>query len=180
MNITDNRISAEVLPETEDRLNQNIDGIETDLPFLIDLPVDEKRRLSKLGRKRVDFVDRGVIHIKASPEYLPSYRPLDEFLKDVALRDSLHRIHRRIKSLEKRLRDTILLVESEAYAATRIFYNSVQTAARSGSKDAELIANDLAFHFKRKPSTTTTKPDTNTDNTTTTDSTADTSTNTTD
>jgi len=178
VNTNDNRISAEVTPEAEDRLNQNIDGIEGDLPFLTDLTIEERMRLSKLGRKRVDFVDRGVIHIKASPQYLPPYRPLNEFLKDVALRDCLHRIHRRIKSMEKRIRDTLLLVEAEAYSATRVFYNSVQTAARGGSEDAELIAKDLAFHFKRKPSTT--NSGTNTNNTTNTpDNSANTNANTT-
>jgi hypothetical protein len=67
----------------------------------------------------------------------------------VALRSCLHRIYAEVNAFTERLKDTIMLVESEAYATARVLYKSVKTAAKEGAEDAEIIARDLAYHYKR-------------------------------
>jgi len=61
-------------------------------------------------------------------------------------------------------------VGSEAYRSARLFYKTVKAAAQEGAEDAERIAKDIAYHFKKKTSSknNTNNPD-NTDNTQNTD-----------
>ncbi len=108
--------------------------------------------MSKLSRRFVDFVDRSLLHARANPQYVPPFVNVEEFSKDVELRDSLHRMYAEANGFIERLRDTILLTESEAYQTARVFYKSVKSAAKEGAEGAEQIAKDLAYHYKKKRS----------------------------
>ncbi|NIM16289.1 MAG: hypothetical protein GTO45_30195 [Candidatus Aminicenantes bacterium] len=143
-----NKISAEVPQETENNVIQLIKDAEAQLPFLRDLPSEERIRLAKLSRRYVDFVDKSHILVQTHPQYLVSYLSLEEFTKDVNLKNCLHRIYAQLISFTEKLKGTILLVESEAYQTSRLFYKSAQAAAKEGAEDAELIVKTLPYHFK--------------------------------
>lgn len=147
-----NKISAAVPQDAENSVIQKVKEVRELLPFLIDLPKDERLRMSRLSRRYVDFVDRGLLHAKAHPHYMPPFLSIDEFSKDVELKNCLHRILAEVDSLSERLRDTVLQVESEAYTSARVFYKSVKAAAKEGAEDAERIAKDLAYHYKKRSS----------------------------
>ncbi|HLP47492.1 MAG TPA: hypothetical protein VK469_16205, partial [Candidatus Kapabacteria bacterium] len=72
-----------------------------------------------------------------------------EFEKDMNLKKSLRRLYESLNAFTKRVKDTIMVVDSEAYQAARVFYKTVQAAAREGSEDAERIAKQLAYHFRK-------------------------------
>jgi hypothetical protein len=80
---------------------------------------------------------------------VPAYLSLEEFAGDMELKSGLHRIYAEVNALHERLKDTIMQVESEAYAMARVFYKSVKAAAREGAEDAEIIVKDLAYHYKK-------------------------------
>jgi hypothetical protein len=105
-----------------------------------------------LSRKYVDFMDKGLLHAKAHPHYMPPFLSVDEFSKDVELKNCLHRILAEVDSFSERLSDTLLQVESESYNSARVFYKSVKAAAKEGAEDAERIAKELAYHYKKRSS----------------------------
>jgi hypothetical protein len=144
-----NKISVELTQENEDNVLQNLQGANDLLPFLIELSREERIKIPKLGRRRVDFMDRGLRYAKTNPRFVPPYLDVTEFEKDVTLRDQLYRIHDLSKKLTKKLRDSILIVESEAYEAARTFYLAAKDAAQKGEEGAEVIAKDLYFHYKK-------------------------------
>ena len=164
-----NKISAEVPQEQETQALQYVKDIKSLLPFLIGLNMDERIRMAKLSRGRVVMVDRSLIHAVTTPGYLPAYTSAAEFKKDVDLRNCLHRIAVDVNSLADNINDTLLQVESEAYRTARLFYKSVKAVASEGAEDAERIAKDLSYHFKRKPT-----GENNTNNTNNTDNTGNT------
>jgi len=145
-----NKISAEIPQEQETQVIQSIKDAKAGLDFLVDLSSVQRVRLAKLSRKYVDFVDQALLHAQANPRYFPGYVSLDEFAKDMELKNVLKRIHAEVNSFSERVKDTILLVESEAYTAARVFYKSVKAAAKEGGEDAERIAKDLAYHYKKQ------------------------------
>lgn len=147
-NMKFNQISAEVPHEKELEVIQHIKDARASLDFLVNLNSDQRIRMSKLSRKRVDFVDTSLVYVKANPEYLPAYINMEEFVKDVELKDCLHRIMAELYAFAERVSDTTLQVESEAYRAARLYYKSVKAAAREGTEDAERIARALAYHHK--------------------------------
>ncbi len=146
-------ISAEIPQETEDKLLLDLQGMRDSLPFLVELIKDERIRLAKLSRKNVDFVDRGFRYLQSHPQFKPPYLNVEEFAKDVALRDQLYRIYDEANSFTRMLKDTITVVEAEAYDAARTFYASIKVAATKNQEGAEAIANDLAYHYKKNRST---------------------------
>ena len=164
--MTLNKISAEIPQEHETQVLQYVKDIESLLPFLVGLNSKARIRLAKLSRGRVDMVDRSFIHATSIPRYLPSFVTLEGFKKEVDLRDCLQRIAAEIDSLKEKIDDTILQVGAEAYRSARLFYKTVKAAAREGEEDAERIAKDISYHFKKKTSSenNTDNPD-NTENT---------------
>jgi hypothetical protein len=154
-----NKINAEIPQEQETQVIQYVKDIKSLLPFLVGLNSKDRRRLAKLSRRRVDMVDRSFIHATQLPGYLPSFVTPEGFKKEVDLRDCLQRIGAEIDSLKEKIDDTILLVGSEAYRSARLFYKTVKAAAREGAEDAERIAKDISYHFKKK-----TTSENNTDN----------------
>ena len=161
-----NKINAEIPQEQEAQVIQYVKDIKSLLPFLKGLNSKDRIRLAKLSRGRVDMVDRSFIHATQIPGYLPSFVTPEGFKKEVDLRDCLQRIGAEIDSLKEKIDDTILLVGSEAYRSARLFYKTVKAAASEGAEDAERIAKDISYHFKKK-----TTSDNNTDNPDNTDNT---------
>jgi hypothetical protein len=144
-----NKISAVVPPEQETQVIKHIKDAKVNLDFLVNLNSQQRIRMAKLSRGRVDFVDTSSIHMQSNPEYLPVYVNFEEFVKDVELKNSLHRILVEVKAFGERLTDTIMQVESEAYRASRLYYKSAKAAALEGAEDAERIVRDLSYHHKR-------------------------------
>jgi hypothetical protein len=144
-----NRISAEIPQDVEDLLVQDLDEIRNRLPFLIDLSVEERIAMPKSSRKLVDFIDTGLLQAKTHPNYLPSFVDINEFEKDVKARKSLRRIYETLNAFTDRVRDTLMVLESEAYLAARVLYKTAKAAAKEGAEDAERIVKEMSFHYKR-------------------------------
>ena len=158
--MSSNEISAEVTPEVETQIIQSLrEMYDQHMPFLKVLGKAERSRLSKYSRKHAEFVERSFEHARGNPSFLPSFLPLDEFQKDIDLKNSLRRIQAELKLLDERLKDTIILVSSEAYQNARLFYNTVKAAAKAKEGDAAMIAKDLAYHFKGKKSDNNENPE---------------------
>jgi hypothetical protein len=142
-------ISAELPQETEDTVIQDLSGVNDALPFMVELTKDERSRLFKMSRKKLDFMERGLRYAQENPELVPAYLDLTEFEKDVALRSQLYRIFDKVNSLRKNLKDTLTVLEAEVYETCRIFYAAVKVAAKRGEEGSEHIAKDLLYHYKR-------------------------------
>lgn len=151
-NMYNKNISAELTVENEDTVLQNIDGAASLLPFLVELTKDDRKRMYFMSRKRLDFVERGLRYAQENPQLVPSYLDLTEFEKDVALRTQLYRVFDRVNTLHKSLKDTLSILESEAYEIARSFYAAVKVAAKRGEQGAENIAKDLLYHYKQQKS----------------------------
>lgn len=154
--MTVNKLSETVSPEVETEVVQFFkDAQGVKLPFLVELTPKERKHLAKLGRKQVDFVDKAYLSASGAPELLPGHVSLEEFTKDKDLRTSLLKMKEESKKFDKKLDDTILLVESEMYRSARLFYHAAKAAANEGVEAANLIAKELAYHHKKN------RPETN-------------------
>jgi hypothetical protein len=146
------KVNARLSPESVDEVHKHLDGIEETLNFLIELTAKERLRLPKMSRKSADFVKRCLIHAEERPGFLPAYVTFPDFQNDSNLSKHLRSIDVRVSALQKNLKSTIMMVESELYKKSRLYYKTAIAAPKEGKGDAELIVNDLAFQFKQKPS----------------------------
>ena len=145
-------VSAELTSENETTVLQNLDGATGLLPFLVELTSDDRKRMYFMSRKRLDFMERGLRYAQENPQLVPSYLDLTEFERDVALRAQLYRVFDRVNTLHKGLKDTLSVLESEAYEIARAFYAAVKVAAKRGEQGAENISKDLLYHYKQQKS----------------------------
>ncbi len=155
-----NKVSVKITPEKVASVNEMLDKLMVEFNFLVGLVSQDRKGLPKMGRKNLDLVERSLKYAENKPEYLPNYIPLEEFQKDIELYGWLRQVEKRLGLLSNNLRNTAMLAESEAFETARIYYNNTKLAARGGDENAEVIANELAVHFKKKSKKENTTPTT--------------------
>lgn len=153
-----NDLSVEISQEKDTVVHQLLDNLTSELDFLVGLSVEERKRLVKMGRKNVDFVDRSFKYAEGNPQFLPIYMPFEEFKKDVDFSDWLRKVEQKLDQVSDKLKDTAILAEAESFQTARLYYNSVKAAAKAGDEGAEQIARDLAVHYKKKSSSKKEEP----------------------
>ena len=140
-------ISAALTAENITKTKTHIGEIETELPFLIALPAEEKRRMNAMGQKSVEYVNLALTGAENFPQYLlPSFKK-DEFKKDVTLIRDLQGIRTSVASLLEKLDDTIYGASVDAMQAANEVYDYLKTA---GEKDAAVKAL-VSEMRKRRP-----------------------------
>jgi len=143
-----NLIDSELTKENEDLSIQNIRSTETLLPFLVNLSVDERRKLPKMGRDGLDFAEKSLMHALDNPELVVSYMDIPGMQRDLDLLKQVQRILGVTEAFCKRLKDTHMVLGSEVYDAARVFYRIVKNASISGVEGCDYIAKDLGEHYK--------------------------------
>ncbi len=116
-------------------------------PKLLGLTVDERSSLSKMNDKTFPFGLKISSYCVSNPEFAPLYMDKVEFEKDLALYQELKPIADIVGQLNSDLSDTMMLAGSEAYEASRYYYNGVKYAAKSGNVKAKPIYADLAKRY---------------------------------
>ena len=147
----ENRISVEFTEEVLTQINGFIDSIDQAMPFLINLGPDEKVGGFRLGDTNLGFLEKGKDYILQSPEFMPSYTPTEEVVKDAGASLHLTSIARRLRILVDKIEDTASIAGMEALAGILAYYNAVKQAARDNVNGAETIYNDLKKRFPGRP-----------------------------
>ncbi len=145
-----NKFDVEITEELSTNVYQLVEQLEGLLGFAAGLPWAERKRMAKMGRKNVDFVQRAFMHAGTSPDYLPAGTGLTDFSRDLNGGKWLRGLLKRLKSMVKKIDDTAMLAEVESFNTSRMYYSCTKMAARAGDANAERIAKDLAVHYRRK------------------------------
>ncbi len=128
--------------------------------FLVDLDVEGRKRLAKMGRKHADFTKRGFKLGELYPRFIPSFSSLEEFGKDMDVSTYLRKLQEEFGAFLDKIEDTAMQAESEAYHAARGIYTNAKIAAKAGDEEAERVIKDLGVHFKRNTAPVVEEPDT--------------------
>jgi hypothetical protein len=143
-------ISAEISDEIVGQQVQRVKEIEQDLPFIINLTIEERKTLPLMGDKSIPFVEKSIEFARQQPDLVTSFLDVDELAKDLVLARRLKKILNVIEPLYEKVQDTYLAVGSEAFAAARTFYRTVKNAARSGVPGVDAIASELSKRYERR------------------------------
>lgn len=134
-----------------------LDTIRTKLPFLIGLSIEERRRLSKLGRKSQTFTHQALDVAQQHPELMPRFFDVEEARRDMALFIALNPVLQAVSELQVLIRDTQTLAGSEAYAAARMAYAAAKTMGhRLGLED---VVEQLSQRYDRNGSFSSSQPE---------------------
>lgn len=151
----------ETLSESDlQEIRQAIATIQQKLPFLITLTTLERKRLYKMGDKRLAFVQTSLSAAQSNRNILPASFDLQAFSNDYHLATALMEIDMLLNQVSEQVDDTLLAVGSEAMVSSLTVYEYVKTAAKKtpGLKGiAEQLGN--LFRAMRSKSTKSTATD---------------------
>ena len=144
----ENRIDATLSDGDRDDVLKLIQDIRTKLSFLIDLTIEDRQSLPKMGDKSRAFVGQAVTLAEQNDDFLPRSFDVAEMRQDVDLTEQLLPIVTALAQLVELVEDTYLLAGSDAYSAALIVYNS---AKRNGQGEAlDNLLDALGQRFARK------------------------------
>jgi deoxyribodipyrimidine photolyase len=140
-------ISAQLSDTDLQEIKAALATIETKLPFLVHLSVEERRKLFKMGNKSLAFVNNSLTAAQSNPDILPASFDMDEFVRDYQLATTLTEVHIRLQQLAEKVDDTLMAVSSEAMTSSLTVYDYVKTAAKK-TPGLKAIAEQLSDRFK--------------------------------
>ncbi|MGJ3252511.1 MAG: hypothetical protein ACFE0J_15500 [Elainellaceae cyanobacterium] len=140
-------IDATLTPEDRLEIQEAIQTIQAKLPFLVTLSVDERRRLYKMGDKRLAFVQTSFSAAQSNRNILPASFDLDGYANDYRLASDLAELLMILRQLTEQVDDTLMAVGSEAMGSSLTVYDYVKTAAKK-TPGLKAIAEQLGSLFK--------------------------------
>ena len=144
----DNRISATLSQADQQAVLSAINTIREKLPFLIDLSLEERKALPRLGDKSRGFVSQALEVASQNTDILPRSFDVDEMRKDVDLLNVLSPVLLALAQLNELVEDTYIEVGSEAYTAALAVYQYARAAGKGAALDGAL--DTLSQRFARK------------------------------
>lgn len=143
-----NQISATLTQADRDAALAAISTVKENLSFLIDLTVEERKALPKMGDKSRAFVLKALEVATQNPDFLPRSFDLEEMRKDVQLFEAMYAIVVAVTQLHELLNDTHMTVGSEAYSAALQVYNYAKASGHGAGLEA--VVDELGQRFARK------------------------------
>jgi hypothetical protein len=153
-----NQISATLTQADRDEALAAITTLKQKLPFLIDLTVEERKALPKMGDKSRAFVSKALEVATQNPDFLPRSFDLEEMRKDVQLFEAMYPIVMAMTQLQELLDDTYVMVGSEAYSAALQVYNYAKASGQGAGLEA--VVDELGQRFARKAKKASPQPTT--------------------
>lgn len=138
-----NRISASVTEESVQRVQQALEEIRRELPFLLQLMGADRPSLINVGENLAPFLEQAYRDAEANPDLVPPSLDMEELERDIALFNQLKRILGPVNELVELLNDTHLAAGSDAFETTIVFYKNVRMAAKLGDEDAQRMLDSL-------------------------------------
>jgi hypothetical protein len=153
-------IEAAIAPSDLTEIKNAIAKIQTKMPFLVNLSIDERRRLYKMGDKRLAFVQNSLTAARNNRGILPTSFDFDGYVKDCELATSLTDVLTSLLQLTEQVDDTLMAVGSEAMGSSLTVYDYVKTAAKktAGLKTVSDQLGTLFTSIKGKGTNPTTEP----------------------
>ena len=117
------------------------------VPHLVNIAPDEKRALTKMGSKSVDFVSKTLTYANTNPQFKPAFVDIDSFSSDVTAFGVLRSLQQPLSQVADMLDDSMAVTGSDAMNAALAYYQSVKTANKMNMPGAATITDDLAIRF---------------------------------
>ena len=156
---SDNRISLTLTPTKKAAILAAVAALKAELVGVtINLTVDERQTLPKIGDKTLAFDEKCKTYMSQRPELVPGFVDMAEMVKDRALVADLAPILSELLPICEGVEDTMSLAYTDIYLSDLSFYQSVKQAAKRGAAGTDTIYNDLKERFPGRPPATPPAP----------------------
>jgi hypothetical protein len=141
-----NKISAEFTDGAKAEALAKMLEVKNTMPFLINLTVEEKKRLRGIGNKNLFYVQKCLEGALAFPKELKVNFNVTEFEKDVALFNNLLGVQLACLSLFEMVDDTMKASGIDAMGSASEVYASLKSSAKSNA-NVKAIVNEIGERF---------------------------------
>lgn len=145
---TNNRISVTVDEKAIEQAKEHLRALNELFPYLIGLTPGERQTLPKMDVNNKIFVEDALNAAKSNSQVLPAYLNLNELQLDKQGFERLDEIVLLTAQLAQKLRDTQILMGSEAYVSALTIYRLFESATRDGVPGAKAVYEQLAGRFR--------------------------------
>jgi len=156
---THNKVSGILTDAEQQKIIKNIDEVALALPFLINLTIENRKKMRKMGAKSIEYVNLSLQGAQNFPKALKVGFDVTEFKNDVNLYNSLLPVAIKLQALIESLDDTILAAGSDAMMAADEVYAELKSSAKKDSnvkglvdqiaklllEELKLVLNELVF-----------------------------------
>lgn len=146
-NLTNNRLNITATAAQITAVKTALQTINTNMPFLIGLTVDERIALPAINVNNKAFTEDAINAAVNNPSLVASYLSVPNMQNDMALYTQLDEIKGLVNQLLEKIEDTQLLAGSEAYVSGLAFYKLVSAAAEAGVPGADAVSDLLRARF---------------------------------
>lgn len=149
----DNLISVQFTEEEKTEMAHCITRLEEIMKGkVINLTPEERQQYGRIGEKSEYWIQRVEQWMQHKPEVIPYYLDVDEFKKDMDLRNLLKPLLDRISLLTESMDDTALLLSTDIYNMALAYYRNIKIVSRANVPGTTEIYQDLSTKFPGRPS----------------------------
>ena len=130
-------ISAVLDPTVKDSIKQKIEGIKTDMPFLVNRTPAERKKMRTIGPNRLGYVTEVNLAANAHKSALAGDFDLDEFNRDKALLADMAEVFSWISPLHDSIMSTLMALGADMMQQSDKAYK--QLKANSGKNSEESL-----------------------------------------
>lgn len=151
---TQNLVSAKLSPELKASIDQKLNGLKTDLNFLVSMVKGERNEYIKVGNIMLPFLDKIHNIAAAHPEILPAVFDKEEYEDDYQLTKNLIPIAEGIAELHSSLQATLFAANSDTMMESLEIYAAAQmNQSKVPGLDAMVAELKVFFKKSHKPKT---------------------------
>ena len=147
---TTDRIDAALTAAQTTAIAAKLTETQALMPFLVDLTLEERQSLPKMGDKSRAFVTRCFELASQDDSFLPRNLDVAAFGKDLSLANALEPIRARLAKLLELIEDTQILAGSEAYLAALETYHAAKRSGKGAGLDDLLDRVSQRFTTRRQ------------------------------
>jgi hypothetical protein len=123
------KILGVISPEARGNIKSNIDGVKGELPFLISLTKEERKKLRKIGPGRIGYVNEVNTASNANSSALAAGFKLDDYNAKLALYTALLEIYSWTNPLKDSMESTLMALGSELMKKSDEAYGYLKISA---------------------------------------------------
>lgn len=146
-----NLISAELTAEQFTAILDDFTQLREQMPFLIAMNANQKKRIAKMGEVYKPFVELAIGVVNEHPNIISPLFDKLEFLRDFKLYQNLTEIYEKSVALTEALDNTILAAGSDSFKESLQVYGAV-FANKDKVPGLEDIAARMSAYFEKKKS----------------------------
>jgi hypothetical protein len=127
--MSNGKISGVINSDSKVKIKTNLEGVKAELPFLISLTKEERKKLRKIGPGRIGYVNEVNTASNANSSALAAGFKLDDYNARLALYTALSEIYSWANPLRDSLESTLMALGAELMRESDEAYGYLKIAA---------------------------------------------------